>query len=79
VNVKYRTMTSLCSSQWGMQSVKFDDAVSQQEVTACLSRSLGQCVAPLVNTKSVVPGNGITTGFKSSGFYVVLCRFGLRF
>jgi hypothetical protein len=79
VNMKYCTMTALCSSQFSMQSVKFEAAVSKQEVTACLSRSLGQCVAPAVNTNSMVPENGIPTGFQSSGFYVGLCRVGLRF
>ena len=79
VNLKYCTMTALCSSQWGMQSVESDAVVSEQEVPACVSLSLGQCVAPSVNTNSVVPKNGITTGFQSSGFYAGLCRLGLRF
>jgi len=79
MNMKYCTMTALCISQWGVQSVEFDAAVSEQEVTACLSRSLGHCVAPAVNTNSVVPRNGITAGFQSSGLYVSLCRLGLKF
>jgi hypothetical protein len=79
VNMKYCTMTAMCICQWGVQSVEFDAAVSEQEVTAWLSRSLGQYVAPAVNTNSVVPRNGITTGFQSSGFYVSLCSLGLKF
>jgi len=57
VNMKYCTMTALCSSQWGVQSIEFGYTVSEQEVTACLSRSLGQCVVPAVNKNSVVPRN----------------------
>jgi len=43
-------MTWLCSSQ----SVEFDAAVSEQEVTACLSRFLGQCFS----TAGPRPGTG---------------------
>jgi hypothetical protein len=41
VNMKYCAMTVFCSTQWGMQSVEFDAAVSEQQVIACFSRSLG--------------------------------------
>jgi hypothetical protein len=62
-----------------MQPVEFDTVVSEGEATACLSRSLGQCVAPAVNKNSEIPRNGITTGFhQSSGFYVALCKSGLE-